>query len=190
MQKTKNLFVRSLHELKNPRCLAVTALFIALNVTLDLLRIRIQLTPDLRIGIGFVLNASIGMLFGPTVGIMAGFSTDVLGYLVNSGGGAYFPGYTLTAMLAGLIYGLWLYPRKPGRLRSLGAKTCVNLFCNIGLNTIWASMTGGKALMVLLPARALKNLILLPFEIVLLYVVTNLVLKLYERAGLSAASEA
>ena len=97
-----NLFRRSAAELRHPRCLALTALFISLNIAMDLLGIRIQLTPTIRIGPGFLCNACIGMLFGPFVAMLAGICTDTLGYLVNSGGAAYFPGYMLTAMLGGL----------------------------------------------------------------------------------------
>ena len=45
MSKTPNIFVRSLRELKSTRCLAVTALLIAINVTLDLLGLSIKLPP-------------------------------------------------------------------------------------------------------------------------------------------------
>ncbi|MFR5253336.1 MAG: hypothetical protein ACLTF5_11355 [Butyricicoccus sp.] len=53
MSKTPNIFVRSLRELRSTRCLAVTALLIAINVTLDLLGLSIKLPPNLRIGFGF-----------------------------------------------------------------------------------------------------------------------------------------
>ena len=155
MSKTPNIFVRSLRELRSTRCLAVTALLIAINVTLDLLGLSIKLPPNLRIGFGFLCNASIGMLFGPVVGMMAGVCTDVLGYFAgNLSMGAYFPGYTLTAVVGGLIWGLWLYPRKITVWRAIGAKTCINLFCNICLNTLWLTVTGGKAMSV--PTRAEK----------------------------------
>ena len=78
MSKKQNIFVRSLHELKSTRCIAVTALLIAINITLDLLGLTIKLPPNLRIGFGFLCNAAIGMLFGPVVGMMAGVCTDVL----------------------------------------------------------------------------------------------------------------
>ena len=74
ISKTPNIFVRSLRELRSTRCLAVTALLIAINVTLDLLGLSIKLPPNLRIGFGFLCNASIGMLFGPVVGMAYTFS--------------------------------------------------------------------------------------------------------------------
>ena len=72
MSKKQNIFVRSLHELKSTRCIAVTALLIAINITLDLLGLTIKLPPNLRIGFGFLCNAAIGMLFGPVVGGLFG----------------------------------------------------------------------------------------------------------------------
>ena len=180
MQKKQNIFVRSLNELKSTRCLALTALLIAINIALDLLGLTIKLPPNLRISFGFLCNASIGMLFGPVVGMMAGVCTDVLGYFAgNLTMGAYFPGYTLTAITAGLIWGLWLYPRKVTIWRALGAKACINLFCNIGLNTLWLTLTGGKAMGALLALRVPKNLRMLPIETVLLYFAMKLVRRLY-----------
>lgn len=181
MSKKENIFVRSLHELKSTRCLALTALLIAINIALDLLGLTIKLPPNLRIGFGFLCNAAVGMLFGPVVGMMAGVCTDVLGYFAgNLTMGAYFPGYTLTAITAGLFWGLWLYPRKLTVWRALGAKACINLFCNIGLNTLWLTMTGGKAMGALLALRVPKNLLMLPIETVLLYFGMKMVLRLYQ----------
>ena len=197
MSKLIDLFRSSARELKTTRCLALTALFIALNVMMDLMNLRIQLTPSLRIGFGFLCNASIGMLFGPVVGMASGFCTDVLGYLVNQGGGFYFPGYTLTAVAGGLIWGLWLYrpqggiadeSRKKRILRVVGAKASINLICNIGLNTLWLTVTGGKALSLLLPARVVKNVILLPFECILLFLVVEFVLTLQRSLAHTARS--
>lgn len=170
MQK-RNLFSRSLGELKHVRCLAIAAIFIAINIALDQLGLTVRLSADLRISFGFLTNAAIGMLFGPVVGIMAGISTDVLGYFIggNAAMGAYFPGYTLTAAVGGLIWGLWLYPRKVTVWRVIGAKACINLVCNIGLNTFWLTLTSGDAMRVLLATRVPKNLLLLPIEVALLY---------------------
>lgn len=186
MHKIKgNVWKQSFKELESIRCIAIVALLVALNVTLDLLNIRIWLTPDLRFSVGFTLNASIAMLFGPVVGIMAGFLTDIMGYLVNPVGGGYFPGYTITAMMGGFIYGMFLYPKRPTKLRVLASKASINLFCNICLNTLWLSLTGGQAMMALLPARIIKNVVLLPFEAILLFFITNIVCKVYRSRTLS-----
>ena len=109
MEKKSNIFRRSLDELKSPRALVVTAMLIALNLAMDLLGLRIYITPELRVSVGFVCNASAGMLYGPVVGMMTGFCTDLLGFLLSPNNTAgYFPGYTITAVVGGLLYGLWL----------------------------------------------------------------------------------
>ena len=123
MSKTPNIFVRSLRELKSTRCLALTALLIAMNIALDLMGLELRLPPDLKIGFGFLANAAVGMLFGPSVAMMAGVCTDLLGYI--AGGlsmGMYFPGFTLTAVVAGLFWGLWLYPRRVSVWRAIGSE--------------------------------------------------------------------
>ena len=58
MEKKSNIFRRSLDELKSPRALVVTAMLIALNLAMDLLGLRIYITPELRVSVGFVCNAS------------------------------------------------------------------------------------------------------------------------------------
>ena len=57
-------FKKSAQELKSVRCIAVTAVLIALACILKTL--TIQPMPTLKIGFAFVAIASIGMLYGPT----------------------------------------------------------------------------------------------------------------------------
>ena len=57
MEKQKNVFRRSLDELKSPRALVITAMLIALNLAMDLMGLKIYLTPELRVSVGFVCNA-------------------------------------------------------------------------------------------------------------------------------------
>ena len=180
-KSSSDLFSRifeSSREFKKVTTITTCAMFGALSVVLGYYSFKI--TPNLKIGFGSIPNMLVDYLFGPVVGMMAGVCTDVLGYFAgNLSMGAYFPGYTLTAVVGGLIWGLWLYPRKITVWRAIGAKACINVFCNICLNTLWLTITGGKAMSLLLVTRVPKNLILLPLEIVLVYVVMRLVCRIY-----------
>lgn len=190
MQKKRNIFRKSLEELRDVRCLVVTAILIALNIAMDVLGLRIIISPTLRIGFGFLCNAAAGMLYGPVVGMMTGIATDVLGYIAgNFTMGGYFPGFTVTAILGGLIYGLWLYPQQITVMRAIGAKLSINLFCNIFLNTYWNSVMYGDGFFAILPARVTKNAILLPIECFLLYVVMKIVVRSYHQIGLQTAGK-
>lgn len=62
--------------------------------------------PALRVGIGSIPLIMAGMMFGPVVGGLTGIVSDVVGYMINPMGGAFFPGFTLTAALYGIISGL------------------------------------------------------------------------------------
>ena len=178
MQKMIACFSDSAKESKTLRALLMTAMLIGLNLVLD--RFSIQLMPQVRIGVGFLTSVLIGMMFGPVMGLSAGLVTEIVSYLFNPRG-AYFPGFTVTAMVAGLIYGMVLYQRKVSLPRAFVAKGLVNFFCNIVLNTIWLSILQGDAIMALLPVRAWKNLILWPFESILLFVVARAVQEVYNK---------
>ena len=160
----------------NTTRLVIMAFLIALEIILT--RFCSINTPILRIGFGFLPVAMAGIMFGPWWAAVGYTIGDLLGMMIFPTG-AYFPGYTLTAVVGGLIWGLWLYPRKITVWRAIGAKTCINLFCNICLNTLWLTVTGGKAMSVLLVTRVPKNLILLPIEIVLVYFGMKLVNRIY-----------
>lgn len=61
--------------------------------------------PALRVGFGSVPIILSGMLFGPLIGGITGVISDLLGYMMNPQG-AYFPGFTLSAALFGIIPGV------------------------------------------------------------------------------------
>ena len=62
--------------------------------------------PALRVGFGSVPLIVSGIMLGPLVGGIVGVVSDVVGYMINPMGGAYFPGFTLTAALYGVISGI------------------------------------------------------------------------------------
>lgn len=105
------MFKDSALELKSLRCITVTAMMIALNLALK--SVTIYVTDDLKISFSYLALATIGMLFGPTVGFFAGAVTDILGLLVQQMMSAFNPLYTLVEATGGLLYGLFLYRLQP-----------------------------------------------------------------------------
>ncbi len=172
------LFRASAQELRKTRTLVLTGLFAALEIVLGAL--ELTLAPWLRIRFGFVFLAASGMLFGPVVAGMQGVVVDVTGYLLHPDG-PFFPGYTLSALLGGILYGCCFYRLRMSWPRALAAKALVNVLLNIGLGTLWASMLYGKGYLALLATRAPKNLILLIVEVPLLVVMGTLVRRIENR---------
>jgi riboflavin transporter len=178
----RNCFTHSARLLTRTRSLTLAAMLIALNVALS--SVRVQITPELRLSLGFITQAASGMLLGPVCAMLTGAASDILSHICFPTG-AYFPGYTLTAVVGGLIYGVFLFERpRPNYLRALLVKGVMSLVCNIGLNTLWISLTGGQAMLALLPARLIKNLCLLPIEALLIYMTAAALTVALRRSGL------
>lgn len=184
-----NLFKRSALEFKNIRSMVVTAMLIALDLALKLAT-DIVITEDLKLSFAFVAMASIGMLFGPTVGFTAGMITDIVGFMIKPTG-AFDIRFTLIEALGGLLYGLFLYNAQNDRWflpRVIAAKTTVVVVCNFWLTTWALSSLMGRGFLALFPARAVKSIIQLPIDIVLLAVLLPAVLKIYQLVFKNARS--
>ena len=126
----------------------------------------------------FQMNWSTICLVAAAGSLFAG-ALDILKYMIKPVGG-FFPGFTLVAMLAGVIYGSFYY-RKPLSLgRVFAAHLVVSLVCNVLLNTLCLSLLYGKAFMVLLPPRVIKNLIMWPIDSLIFFHIA----KLLEAAGI------
>ncbi len=68
----------------------------------------------IKIGIGYLPLVIISILLGPKIGLYAAIIQDLLGFLIFNGNwGIFFPGFTLNAILYGVVPGLiyWAKPR-------------------------------------------------------------------------------
>lgn len=177
-----SMFVRSAKELASLRCLCVTAILIALDLVLKL-TVSIQITSYIKISFAFLALSAIGMLYGPTVGFIAGLITDVLGFIIKPTGEFNF-WFTLIEALGGLIYGLFLYNAINGRWilpRIIAAKATVVIVCNLFLTTYAIAVFYGSGFFALLPARVISNLLLLPFDVMLMYIFLPNILRAYNQ---------
>ncbi len=170
MKKLATLFADSMQELKSVRTVTVCAMFAAISVVLGAYTLVIG--DYIKIGFSSISNQFVHMLFGPVVGSLFAGALDILKYLVKPTG-AFFPGFTINAMLAGLLYGCFFY-KKPVRLgRILAGELTVSVICNVLLGTLWLSMLYGKGFLALLPMRVLKNLIMWPVNSFLFYTIAR-----------------
>ena len=128
--------------------------------------------PFLRLGFGFLPVAVMGMMYGPLWAACGYTIGDVLGMLIFPTG-PYFPGFTLTAFLTGLIYGLVLYRKEVTWKRALAAVLVISIGINLCLDTLWLSMLYGEAFWGLLVSRLIK----FPFAIVIQTILIPLVWK-------------
>ncbi len=114
-----------------------------------------------------------------TSAMVAGFS-DIIGFIIKPVG-PYFPGWTLNAVLTGLIHGFFLYNKPVSLKRIILSNIIVVLFVNLLLGTYWIQVMGYSPFFVALPARALESLIMLPFEVLVIYSALKLTVKFKQR---------
>ena len=169
------LRVDAVRELHDPRTLATAAVLSAVHLVLN--QFTIPVSQLLEVGFDFLAVAAIGYLCGPWVAGLSGIVTDLLGYILRPNG-PYFPGWTLSAVLVGVLYGLWLYRRPIKLWRVVLCKLNMVLLFNFLLTPLWLHITYGQSFVVLSSLRLVKNVIKFPLDILLLM----LVLKTCERA--------
>ncbi len=167
-------FPDSLRQMKSLRAQVAVAMLIALQLAVKQVA-SIQVSQSMRISFDYLVHVVISALYGPAAGVLSGAVTDVLGHFIKPTG-PYFPGFTVSAMLGGAIYGLAFYHEEPHWLRVLLAQGLICLMVNTALNTLWISMLYGSSYAVILPARALKNLIQFVPDAILLTALVYLLL--------------
>lgn len=161
------MYSDSLKELKVTKNMVICALMAALAIVLRSVA-SIDIGPYVRIGFSDIPNRIVEFLFGPMTGCFFDGALDILKF-VTKPTGTFFPGFTFDAMLAGFLYGSLLYKKPVSIKRILLAEFLVKLIVNCGFNTLWISMLYGKGFLVLLPARLIKNAVMLPIDSAILY---------------------
>ncbi len=177
MRKTVELYRASFGQIKNLRAVTLSAMLLALSVILGYF--TIEAGPFLKIGLSSLVNAFVCFLFGPVLGAFYEGVLDIIKFVIKPTG-PFFPGFTLNAVLAGMIYGTVLYNRPLSFRRVLLAESLVALLINCGLNTLWISLLYGKGFFVILPMRLLKNAVQCPVN----SLIFTLIVKKLENSGI------
>lgn len=142
--------------------IASMALLIALQVVLSrFLSINLQF---LKIGFSFVPLMFAGYIYGASGGVVVALISDVIGALLFPSG-PFFPGFTVTAMLSGLIYGTALGGKCTTVKLALGV-VIEQIVCGLLLNTLWLSFLYHSSFRALLATRVWQIIVMIFVEIV------------------------
>ncbi len=195
------IFKKSAMELKDIRCLCVTALLIALDLAIKFATVTVM--PDLKVSFAFVAKASIGMLYGPAVSFLSGMVSDIISFFLKPQSASFSLLFTLQEGLAGMLYGLFLYKLKLSRtelhdktrqkqstkqifriiLAKLSVVVLINLIYTPIALIVTNSMEAGAfvygSVLMGYPKRLLKNAIQFPVDCVLLIAVLPIVATAY-----------
>ena len=168
------------------RLLTTSSILIALGVVLSFFLISLSTVTEITLT-GLPIAAG-GYLFGPWIGMLIGALIDVCGFFVAPKG-PFFPGFTISTALIGMMYGLFLYTKwwdtndsRQGVLRA-GAKGLVlrivvahllkTVLISLLLNCFWLSVFYGMTFKVVFLASVPKEVINFPIEVFLIYSVVQ-----------------
>ncbi|HHY82658.1 MAG TPA: folate family ECF transporter S component [Clostridiales bacterium] len=154
------------------RRIAFAGSFIALNIVLT--RVLGQIVPiaglpALRLSFGEIPLFLSSIILGPMYGAICGALADLLGFPINPQG-PYFPGFTLSAALAGFLPGFMGKLVKKGWtwLSLTIVISITTIIISMILNTLWLSMMFDKAFLVLVPPRIIASLIMIPIYVIVI----------------------
>ena len=181
--------------MKNTRLLRLTRLaaLIALQVVLSRF-VPINVGQSLKFSFGFVPVVLAGALEGVPGSCLVALLSDLIGATLFPSG-RFFIGYTLTAVLSAVLYGLFFCHRRTKRsfLITLLAFALNAVLITLGLNTLMIAFQYGYLLAetkdlanippkfwALLPGRALQAAVMLPVQVALTHLLLN-VLRLDEK---------
>lgn len=154
--------------------LVIMAMLVALNVILS--RFLSINAWNIKIGFAFVPVVFAALYLGPWQAALVAALGDFIGATLFPIA-AYFAGFTFTATMVGLTYGLFL-SKKQTMPRILGAVLVTEIAGSLLLNTFWISLMYGAPFLPLMATRSIQCALLTVVEIVVIRVMAGLVPRL------------
>ena len=156
--------------------LAVTGLFIAMNLVLN--QVTIPIGTTMEIGFAFLPIALIGYLYGPLTAGLSGVIADILGFMFRPAG-FFFPGFTLNAFISGILYGLFLHRKKITLGRVALLRLVNTIIISLILTPTWLYIMYETPLITI--PRIIKAIVKYPVDVALLYMVLTAFVKFVEK---------
>ena len=169
----RSFFMQTISKMKK---IILSALLLALTIVLS--RFLSFNTSLLSIGFSFVPMILAAIWLGPKYAAIICGLADLIGALLFPFG-TYFIGFTISAACKGLIYGLVLYKKgeelknKELIIRLIIACVLVIGIVNILMNSIWLVIMYEKAFLAVLYTRLTAESIMLPIQIITIFVLVN-----------------
>lgn len=144
--------------------LTITAGLVAINLVLN--QFTLAFGPLLEVGFAFLPIAVLGYLYGPINAGLASVVADTLGFLLRPAG-VFFPGFTVSALLMGIIYGIFFHKKEITLGRVALAVLATSILLSLILTPIWLHIMYGSAFFAV--PRIISTVLLYPIEVGLLF---------------------
>ena len=163
------------------KTLAVMSLLVAIEVIIARFG-TIRPTNSLKLSLDFIPVVVSAILFGPIPAMIISILADILGAFLFPVG-PFFPGFTVTAALTGLLYGLLLY-KDQSLPRVVLAVVLQQGILSLLLNTFWLKVLYGLPYLPTLVGRLVQAGIMAALQIVLIPLLAKAINDAEKRAKL------
>lgn len=154
----------SLQTINPTKMLTITAALVAINLVLN--QFTLSFGPLLEIGFAFLPMAVLAYLYGPINAGLAYVVADTIGFVLRPAG-FFFPGFTLNALITGVLFGVFFHKKEVTLGRVALANLVVTVLITLILTPIWLNIMFGSPLFAM--PRMIKAVLLYPIEVGLLY---------------------
>ena len=124
-----------------------------------------------RIGFGFVPMVIAAMMYGPlSAGVVAALA-DIIGAILFPTG-PYFPGFTFSAFLMGIVFGMFLY-KDHSLWRIIVSVLITQFVISLFLTTFWISTLYGAKYAALLATRVVQSGVISAAQIIVIPILSQ-----------------
>lgn len=204
--KILTMFYDSASELKSIRCLTTTGVLVATGIVLNMPGLPFSFQVEMfKITFGYLAIATIAMLYGPVVAMIAAIPYDLIPAAMGAQGVNFF--FLIPEVLIGLIFGIFLYGYasrgiiKGGAgwaawqvMRIAFARLLVMVVCYFLLNNFiifLVMLPPGRAEQILsegtfwawaFARNGVKNIVQFPIDMVLMFTLLPIINNAYRKA--------
>lgn len=151
----------TMHTKMSVKSISIIGILVAMEIILARFSIH---TWNLKIGFSFIPVVVAAIFYGPVTAGLVGAIGDIMGYILFPVG-AYFPGFTLTAFVTGMIFGFFLR-KSQSVLNIVLAVLCVQIFVSQFMTTYWISFLYGSPYWALFATRIYQTAAMIAVEII------------------------
>lgn len=158
--------------------MAVLSVLLALEVIIARFG-TIRPSESIKLSLDFIPVVIAAILYGPIPAVVMSILADILGAFLFPVG-PFFPGFTLTAALTGLIYGMLLH-KSQSFPRILIAVLLQQLLCSMLLNTFWLHVLYGMPYLPTMAARLIQCAVMAALQLVMIPILVKAIQSLEKR---------
>ena len=153
--------------------LVLSAMLLAISIILSrFISIKTQL---LVISLNFIPIMISAIWLGPKYSTLIAALSDLIGAILFPFG-SYFPGFTLSSAITGLIYGLFLYNKTNEERKDINfiIRLILSSILTLGivgllLTSLWLHILYGSAFAVIISSRIIAQIIMLPIQVITIF---------------------